>query len=183
MQIILLERIAKLGKLGDIVNVKHGFAKNYLLPKKKALRATEVNKALFETQRADLESKNLENKDKAEKLAEILKDKMFIAVRSAGDTGHLYGSVSTRDIAELLAGEGFELSRTQIELNNPLKTIGLHNVRVHLHGDVIVNIIVNIARSLEEASKQTSSNINKEDSSNNEEEAIAEEQVAEEVSA
>lgn len=154
MQIILLERIAKLGKLGDIVNVKNGFARNYLLPQKKALRATEANKTVFESQRSELETKNLESKDKALILAEALKGKIFVAVRSAGDTGHLYGSVSTRDISEILVNDGFDVSRTQIELNNPLKTIGMHNLKIHLHGDVIVNIIVNIARSLEEAEKQ-----------------------------
>ncbi len=155
MQIILLERIARLGKLGEIVNVKNGFARNFLLPKKKALRATETNKAIFESQRSELEARNQESKVQAEKLAEILNDKVFVVVRSAGESDHLYGSVTTKDIAQILANEGFEVSRTQIALNNPLKTIGLHNLKIALHSDVIINIVVNIARSIEEAANQS----------------------------
>lgn len=154
MQIILLKRIARLGKLGDIVNVKNGFARNFLLPKKKALRATEANKAIFESQRYELEAKNQESKVHAEKTAEVLNDRIFVVVRSAGESGHLYGSVTTKDIAEILANEGFEVARTQIALNNPLKTIGLHNLNIALHSDVVVNIVVNIARSVEEAANQ-----------------------------
>ena len=155
MQIILLERIARLGKLGEIVNVKNGFARNFLLPKKKALRATETNKAIFESQRSELEARNQESKVQAEKLAEILNDKVFVVVSSAGESDHLYGSVTTKDIAQILANEGFEVSRTQIALNNPLKTIGLHNLKIALHSDVIINIVVNIARSIEEAANQS----------------------------
>lgn len=154
MQIILLERIARLGNLGDIVNVKNGYARNYLLPQKKALRATEANKAIFESKRAELEAKNLEAKAKAEHIAKDLHGKTFVAIRSAGETGHLYGSVTTRDIAEILSADDFDVNRTQIELHHPLKTIGIHNININLHGDVIVAVKINIARSAEEAEKQ-----------------------------
>lgn len=153
MQIILLERIARLGNLGDIVNVKNGFARNFLLPKKKALRATEANKAIFEKQRSELEAKHLDQKEKASILAEKLSDKSFTIVRAAGETGHLYGSVSTKDIANLLSREGYNLSPTQIILNIPLKTIGSHKVSISLHSDVSVNIFIKIARSIDEAAK------------------------------
>lgn len=155
MQVILLERIAKLGQMGEIVKVKNGYARNFLLPQKKALRANEANQLVFEAQRGVLETRNLERKSEAENLADTLKDKVFVAVRSAGETGHLYGSVSSRDIADILINGGYNISRTQITLAHPLKMIGLHPVAVALHAEVEVSIIVNIARSLEEASRQT----------------------------
>lgn len=155
MQVILLERIAKLGQMGEIVKVKNGYARNFLLPQKKALRANEANQLIFEAQRSVLETRNLERKSEAESVADTLKDKVFVAVRSAGETGHLYGSVSSRDIADILINGGYNISRTQITLAHPLKMIGLHPVAVALHAEVEVSIIVNIARSLEEASRQT----------------------------
>ena len=154
MEVILLERIARLGQMGDTVKVKDGFARNYLLPKGKALRANEANKKKFEGQRAQLETRNLERKSEASKIAETLDGKSFVVVRSAGETGQLYGSVSTRDIADLLTAEGFTVSRNQIELNQPIKTIGLTNVAIALHPEVEVTITLNIARSADEAERQ-----------------------------
>ena len=154
MQVILLERISRLGQMGDTVKVKDGFARNFLLPQGKALRANEANKKKFEGQRAQLEARNLERKSEASQIAEKLDGKSFIVVRSAGETGQLYGSVSTRDIAELLTAEGFSVSRTQIELNQPIKTIGLTNVAIALHPEVEVTVTLNVARSAEEAERQ-----------------------------
>ena len=154
MDVILLERIARLGQMGDTVKVKDGFARNFLLPQGKALRANEANKKKFEGQRAQLETRNLERKSEASKIAETLDGKSFVVVRSAGETGQLYGSVSTRDIADLLTAEGFTVSRNQIELNQPIKTIGLTNVAIALHPEVEVTITLNIARSAEEAERQ-----------------------------
>ncbi|TIS60486.1 MAG: 50S ribosomal protein L9, partial [Mesorhizobium sp.] len=149
MEVILLERISRLGQMGDTVKVKDGFARNFLLPQGKALRANEANKKKFEGQRAQLEARNLERKSEASEIAEKLDGKSFIVVRSAGETGQLYGSVSTRDIAELLTAEGFTVSRNQIELNQPIKTIGLSNVAIALHPEVEVTVTLNIARSTE----------------------------------
>ncbi|SFJ05180.1 50S ribosomal protein L9 [Aerobium aerolatum] len=154
MDVILLERIARLGQMGDTVKVKDGFARNFLLPQGKALRANEANKKKFEGQRAQLEARNLERKSEAEKVAESLDGKNFIVVRSAGETGQLYGSVSTRDIADILASEGFTVSRNHVELNQPIKTIGLTNVELSLHPEVQVTITLNIARSADEAERQ-----------------------------
>jgi large subunit ribosomal protein L9 len=155
MQVILLERISRLGQMGDTVNVKDGYARNFLLPKGKALRANEANKKKFEGQRAQLEARNLERKSEASAVAEQLDGKNFIVVRSAGETGQLYGSVSTRDIADLLTAEGFTVARNQIELNQPIKTIGLTNVAIALHPEVEVTVTLNIARSTEEAERQS----------------------------
>ena len=154
MDVILLERVARLGQMGDTVKVKDGFGRNFLLPKGKALRANAANKAKFEGQRAQLEARNLERKSEAEHVAETLDGKSFVAVRSAGETGQLYGSVSTRDIADLLTAEGFSINRNQIELNHPIKTIGLTNVAVSLHPEVEVTITLNIARTADEAERQ-----------------------------
>ncbi len=154
MEVILLERISRLGQMGETVKVKDGFARNFLLPQGKALRANEANKKKFEGQRAQLEARNLERKSEATQVAEKLDGKSFIVVRSAGETGQLYGSVSTRDIADLLTAEGFSVSRTQIELNQPIKTIGLTNVAIALHPEVEVTVSLNIARSAEEAERQ-----------------------------
>jgi large subunit ribosomal protein L9 len=154
MEIILLERIARLGQMGDTVKVRDGYARNYLLPRGKALRANEANKKKFESQRAQLEARNLERKTEAQAIAETLDGKTFVVVRSAGETGQLYGSVSTRDIAELLAAEGFQVARNQVELNQPIKAIGLVNVAIALHPEVEVTITLNVARSAEEAERQ-----------------------------
>lgn len=155
MEVILLERISRLGQMGDTVKVKDGFARNFLLPQGKALRANENNKKKFEGQRAQLEARNLERKAEASQVAEKLDGKSFIAVRSAGETGQLYGSVSTRDIAELITAEGFSVNRNQILLNQPIKTIGVTNVAVALHPEVEVTITLNIARTAEEAERQS----------------------------
>ncbi|AZO31271.1 MULTISPECIES: 50S ribosomal protein L9 [Mesorhizobium] len=154
MEVILLERISRLGQMGDTVKVRDGFARNFLLPQGKALRANEANKKKFEGQRAQLEARNLERKSEASQVAEKLDGKSFIVVRSAGETGQLYGSVSTRDIAELLTAEGFSVNRNQIELNQPIKTIGLSNVAIALHPEVEVTVTLNVARSAEEAERQ-----------------------------
>ena len=154
MEVILLERISRLGQMGETVKVKDGFARNFLLPKGKALRANETNKKKFEGQRAQLEARNLERKSEAAKVAELLDGKSFIVVRSAGETGQLYGSVSTRDIADLLTAEGFSVSRNQVELNQPIKAIGLSNVALSLHPEIEVTVTLNIARSAEEAERQ-----------------------------
>ncbi|RUT97837.1 50S ribosomal protein L9 [Mesorhizobium sp. USDA-HM6] len=154
MEVILLERISRLGQMGETVKVRDGFARNFLLPQGKALRANEANKKKFEGQRAQLEARNLERKSEASQVAEKLDGKSFIVVRSAGETGQLYGSVSTRDIAELLTAEGFSVNRNQIELNQPIKTIGLSNVAIALHPEVEVTVTLNVARSAEEAERQ-----------------------------
>ncbi len=154
MEVILLERISRLGQMGETVKVKDGFARNFLLPQGKALRANEANKKKFEGQRAQLEARNLERKSEATQVAEKLDGKSFIVVRSAGETGQLYGSVSTRDIADLLIAEGFTVNRNQIELNQPIKTIGLSNVAIALHPEVEVTVTLNVARSADEAERQ-----------------------------
>jgi large subunit ribosomal protein L9 len=154
MEVILLERISRLGQMGDTVKVKDGYARNFLLPKGKALRANDANTKKFEGQRAQLEARNLERKSEAQQVADQLDGKSFIVVRSAGETGQLYGSVSTRDIADLLTAEGFSVARNQVELNHPIKTIGLTNVAIALHPEVEVTVTLNIARSADEAERQ-----------------------------
>ncbi|WP_332060364.1 50S ribosomal protein L9 [Bartonella sp. CB74] len=154
MDIILLERIPRLGQMGDIVSVKDGYARNFLLPQGKALRANEANKKHFETQRTQLESRNLERKSEAQKIAEKLDGKSFIVVRSAGETGQLYGSVSTRDVSEIITTEGFSIGRNQVELNHPIKTIGLHAITIILHPEVQISVTMNVARSTSEAQRQ-----------------------------
>lgn len=153
MEVILLERIAKLGQMGEVVNVKSGYARNFLLPQAKALRATKDNRAKFETMKADLEARNLQAKGEAEKVAAQLDGKGFIAVRQASEAGQLYGSVTPRDIVGLIAEGGFTLDRSQISLNVPIKTIGQHNVPVALHPEVEVNVTVTVARSVDEAER------------------------------
>ena len=154
MEVILLERIAKLGQMGETVKVRDGFARNYLLPLGKALRANEANKKRFEAERATLEARNLERKSEAQKVAEKLDGKTFVMVRSAGETGQLYGSVAARDIVEALAENGFNIGRNQVELNTPIKAIGLHKVVLHLHSEVELAIELNVARSADEAERQ-----------------------------
>jgi len=154
MEVILLERVAKLGQIGEIVRVKDGFARNFLLPSGKALRATKENKTRFESMKAQLEARNLELKTEAAKVGEKLDGTIVALVRQAGETGQLYGSVSTRDIAEALTAAGFTVARNQIVLNHPIKTIGMHEVPVSLHPEVEVTIRANVARSPEEADRQ-----------------------------
>jgi large subunit ribosomal protein L9 len=154
MQVILLQRIGRLGQMGDVVNVKDGFARNYLLPQKKALRATVENQKHFESQRAQLEATNLEQKKEAEAVAAKLEGKSFVAIRSAGDTGQLYGSVSTRDIAEVVTLGGFTLNRNQVVLDKPIKSLGLHEIKVQLHPEVLLKVTLNVARSADEAERQ-----------------------------
>ena len=154
MEVILLERVAKLGQMGETVRVRDGYARNFLLARKKALRATEANKKHFEGQRAQLETRNLERKGEAEAIGEKLNGQVFTIIRQAGDSGQLYGSVSTRDIAEAATAGGFSVERNQVILHTPIKALGLHKAPVHLHPEVDVEIIVNIARSAEEAERQ-----------------------------
>lgn len=154
MDVILLERIAKLGQMGETVKVRDGFARNYLLPQGKALRANEANKKRFEAERATLEARNLERKTEAESVAEKLDGKSFVVIRSAGETGQLYGSVAARDVVATLAEEGFMIGRNQVQLNQPIKTIGLHKVDLLLHPEVEVSVEFNVARSADEAERQ-----------------------------
>lgn len=154
MEVILLERLARVGQMGDVVSVKDGFARNFLLPRGKALRANAANRKRFESQRADLEARNLERRNEAQAVADKLDGMSFVVVRSAGEKGQLYGSVSTRDIAERLSEEGFDIGRNQVELNQPIKSIGLTNIAIALHPEVDVTIALNVARSAEEAKRQ-----------------------------
>jgi large subunit ribosomal protein L9 len=154
MEVILLERVAKLGQMGETVRVRDGYARNFLLARGKALRATEENKKRFETQRAQLETRNLELKREADSVAESLNGQSVVILRQSGESGVLYGSVSTRDIAEALSAEGFTVDRNQVTLNTPIKTLGLHTVPVVLHPEVSVTVTVNVARSAEEAQRQ-----------------------------
>jgi large subunit ribosomal protein L9 len=154
MQVILLQRIGRLGQMGDVVNVKNGYARNFLLPQKKALRATEENKKVFESRRAQLEADNLSNKKEAEAVSAKLDGQSFIIIRAAGDTGQLYGSVSTRDIAAVISEGGFTIDRNQVDLDRPIKSLGLTPARVQLHPEVICTVSLNVARSQDEADKQ-----------------------------
>ena len=154
MQVILLERIAKLGQMGDTVRVRDGYARNFLLPQGKALRANKTNMQRFENERAQLEARNLERRQEAEAVAAKLDGESMIMIRSAGETGQLYGSVSTRDISDGLTAAGFTVSRGQVELSTPIKTVGLHNVLIRLHPEVEVGVTVNVARSEDEAVRQ-----------------------------
>jgi len=153
MEIILLERVAKLGQMGEVVRVKDGFARNFLLPQGKALRATKDNRTKFESMKTHLETRNLKLKGEAEKVAEKLDGQSFVVIRQASETGHLYGSVSPRDLVDLLAGGGFTVSRGQIALNAPIKAIGLHKVPVALHPEIDVTVTINVARSNDEAER------------------------------
>jgi large subunit ribosomal protein L9 len=154
MQVILLERVEKLGQMGDVVKVRDGFARNYLLPKKKALRATAQNRSYFETQRTQLEARNLERKAEAQAVAGKLEGKTFVLLRQAGDRGQLYGSVSPRDISDIVSAGGFSIGRTQVPLDKAIKTIGLFPVYVVLHPEVRVHVTVNVARTEDEAERQ-----------------------------
>jgi large subunit ribosomal protein L9 len=154
MQVILLQRIEKLGQMGDIVTVKPGYARNFLLPTGRALRANEANLKKFEGERTQLEARNLELRGEAEAVAEKLEGQSFVAIRQAGDSGQLYGSVSSGDIAGLVTDGGFSASRGQVVLDRPIKTLGLHEVRIALHPEVSVGITINVARTGEEAERQ-----------------------------
>jgi large subunit ribosomal protein L9 len=154
MQVILLERVEKLGQMGDEVKVKDGFARNFLLPKKKALRATKANREYFQTQKAQLEASNLKAKGEAEKVGKKLDGQTFMLIRQAGDRGQLYGSVSPRDISDVITEGGFTVSRTQVPLDKAIKTIGLFPVSVVLHPEVRVSVTINVARTEEEAERQ-----------------------------
>jgi large subunit ribosomal protein L9 len=154
MQVILIERVAKLGQIGDVVRVRSGFARNFLLPQGKALRATKENKEKFEAMKSELVAKNADKKSGADALAHKLNGESFVLVRQAGETGQLYGSVSSRDIAQVLSQKGFDVARQHIVLNMPIKGIGLHSIPLELHPEVEVKITVNVARSEEEAKRQ-----------------------------
>jgi large subunit ribosomal protein L9 len=153
MEVILLERIAKLGQMGEVVRVKDGFARNFLLPKGKALRATKENRSRFESMKVELEARNLEQRGEAEKVGQKLDGQSFTVLRQAAENGQLYGSVSPRDLAALVAENGFSVNRSQIALNTPIKTIGLHKVPVSLHPEVEVTISVTVARNADEAQR------------------------------
>jgi large subunit ribosomal protein L9 len=154
MQVILLERIETLGQMGDVVNVKPGFARNYLLPQRKALRATKENVTRFEQQRAQLEATNLKRRQEAEAVSGSIDGLTVVVIRQAGETGHLYGSVNPRDIAQAVTQAGVTIERRQVLLDRPIKMLGLHPVRIALHPEVIVAITANVAKSAEEAEAQ-----------------------------
>ena len=154
MEVILLERVEKLGAIGDVVKVKDGFARNYLLPRKKALRANEANRKVFEANRARIEEENAERRTDAEKSAKGVDGKSVKLIRQASNAGHLYGSVSARDIAEALEGVGAHVAKSQVVLDRPIKEIGVHEVKIALHPEVSVTVKVNVARSPEEADLQ-----------------------------
>ncbi|MBI1385640.1 MAG: 50S ribosomal protein L9 [Rhizobiales bacterium] len=154
MKVILLERIARLGQMGDTVTVRDGFARNYLLPQQKAMRATADNMKRFEGQRAQLEARNLELKQEASAVAAKLEGQSFIVIRQAGDTGQLYGSVATRDIAEVVCEGGYSINRNQVQLDRPIKALGVHDLKIRLHPEVEAAIRINVARSPEEAERQ-----------------------------
>lgn len=154
MEIILLERIERLGQMGDVVTVKDGYARNYLLPQKKALRANKANRAQFEDHRVQLEADNLENQTEAKSVADKVDGSQYVTLRQAGESGQLYGSVSTRDIATLMTDGGVSVTRNQVVLDRPIKLLGLHDVRVVLHPEVSFNVVVNVARTDEEAERQ-----------------------------
>ena len=156
MQVILLERVARLGQMGEVVKVRDGFARNFLLPQGKALRATDANMKSFEVQKAQLEARNLETRSESQALADKLDGTSYVVIRSASDAGALYGSVTPRDIAEIVTAEGFSINRAQVVLNAPIKTLGVHGLKVVLHPEVTAKISVNVARSVEEAELQAS---------------------------
>ena len=154
MDVILLERIEKLGQMGDVVTVKPGYARNYLLPQKKALRATESNRSAFDSQRAKLEASNLQNREEANRIAKDMDGLRVVIVRQASDSDQLYGSVTTRNVADAITTTGITAERSQIIMKRPIKTVGMHVIRVNLHPEVSVEIIANVARSEEEAEMQ-----------------------------
>jgi large subunit ribosomal protein L9 len=154
MKVVLLERVEGWGGLGDVVNVKDGYARNFLLPRQKALRATEANLKVFEGQRADIEARNAKAKDAAGKAGEKLDGTSYVLIRQAGESGQLYGSVSGRDVADVVNAGGGKVERAMVVLDRPIKTLGLHEVKVRLHPEVTVTVTLNIARSQDEADRQ-----------------------------
>jgi large subunit ribosomal protein L9 len=154
MKVILLERVERLGGLGDVVQVKDGFARNFLLPRQKALRANSNNLKVFEAQRAEIESRNAKAREAASKSGEKLDGSSYILIRQAGESGQLYGSVSGRDVAEAVNAEGGKIDRSMVVLDKPIKTLGVHEIRVRLHPEVTVTVSINIARSADEAERQ-----------------------------
>lgn len=177
MQVILLERVAKLGQMGEVVKVKDGYARNFLLPQGKALRASESNIARFEAEKHQLETRNIEGRKEAEGLASKLDGQTFTVIRSASDAGALYGSVTTRDAADAATAGGFSVDKRQVALTRPIKELGLHNVTVTLHPEVVVSIVLNVARSPEEAELQAAGKSIQDIAA--EEEAAAEFEIAE----
>ncbi|MGG6428641.1 50S ribosomal protein L9 [Acetobacter ghanensis] len=153
-EVILLQRVAHLGQMGDAVKVRPGYARNYLLPQGMAIRANEANRARFDRERAQLEAQNIKNREEAERLSERMEGLAVVLIRQAGDSGSLYGSVSTRDVAQSVSEAGFTISRQQVSLAHPIKSLGLYEVKVALHPEVVVSVIVNVARSQEEAERQ-----------------------------
>jgi large subunit ribosomal protein L9 len=154
MKVILLERVERLGTLGDVVTVKDGFARNFLLPREKALRATSANMKVFEGRRADLEAGNAKAREAASKSGEKLDGSSYIMIRQAGESGHLYGSVSGRDVADAVNAEGGKVERAMVVLDKPIKTLGVHPIKVRLHPEVTITVNINIARSQDEAERQ-----------------------------
>ena len=154
MKVILLERVEKLGAIGDTVSVKDGFARNFLLPRNKALRATSQNQKIFEAQRATIEQRNADAKAAAEKAGEKLDGSTYVLIRQAGESGQLYGSVSARDVADAVNAEGGRVERSMVVLDTPIKTLGLHPVKIRLHAEVTTTVTINIARSPDEADRQ-----------------------------
>ncbi len=154
MKVILLERVGKSGHIGDEVTVKDGYARNFLLPQHKALRATEANRKKFEAERTVIEKRNADRREAAAGIASGLNGKTVVIIRQAGETGQLYGSVSSRDVAEALSNDGYTVARSQVDLADPIKTVGLHVVPLHLHAEVSVTVNVNVARSDDEAERQ-----------------------------
>ena len=154
MKVILLERVDRLGGIGETVQVKDGFARNFLLPRQKALRATEANQKIFDAQRATIEARNAANKAEAEKSGEALDGTTYVLIRQAGETGQMYGSVAARDVADAIKAEGGAVERSQVVLNLPIKTLGVHEVKVRLHSEVTITVKVNVARSQDEAERQ-----------------------------
>lgn len=154
MKVILLERVERLGALGDVVNVKDGFARNFLLPRSKALRATSANLKVFDAQRAEIEARNAKARAGAEKAGENLDGTTYVMIRQAGESGQLYGSVTGRDVADAVNAEGGKIERSMVVLDKPIKTLGVHPVKVKLHSEVSVTVNINIARSADEADRQ-----------------------------
>ena len=179
MQVILLERVEKLGFMGDVVEVRPGFARNFLLPQKKALRANQDNLKFFETQKEHLNVENLKQKKEAEAVAKKIEGKVITVIRQAGDSGQLYGSVTPKDVADQLSADGFKIARTQAEIYQPIKMLGLHEVIIRLHPEVKTNITVNVAKTVEEAAAQLRGDDPK--AKKDEEDEVMEEDVVETV--
>lgn len=153
-EVILLQRVEHLGQMGDVVKVRPGYARNFLLPQGKAIRANEANRSRFDRERAQLEAQNIKRREEAERLSERMEGLAVVLIRQAGDSGSLYGSVSTRDVAQVVTEAGFTISRQQVFLAHPIKSLGLYEVKVALHPEVVVPVVVNVARSAEEAERQ-----------------------------